>query len=83
VRLWEYAAFALALSASLGLAVGPLIRTMLGGRACGAIYRDSREGTAALSGKLDSRTDADRTALRHELPRARLSKLNNVAGSYS
>jgi hypothetical protein len=35
---------------------------MLGGWACGAIYRDSNERDAALAGWLDSTIAADHTA---------------------
>ncbi len=60
------------------------IRTMLGGWAYGAIYRDSKERTAALSGWLDFYNwRRPHGALAHRPPGARLGELNNVAGSYS
>jgi len=60
------------------------IRTMLGGWAYGAIYRDSRERTAALSGWLDFYNwRRPHGSLSHKPPGARLAELNNVAGSYS
>ena len=60
------------------------IRTMLGGWAYGAIYRDSKERTAALSGWLDFYNwRRPHGSLAHKPPGARLGKLNNVAGSYS
>jgi len=59
------------------------IRTMLGGWAYGAIYRDSKERTAALSGWLDFYNwRRPHGALAHKPPGARLGELNNVAGSY-
>ena len=59
------------------------IRTMLGGWAYGAIYRDSRERTAALSGWLDFYNwRRPHGALAHKPPGARLGELNNVVGSY-
>jgi transposase InsO family protein len=60
------------------------IRTMLGGWAYGAIYRDSRERTAALSGWLDFYNwRRPHGSLNHKPPGARLAELNNVAGSYT
>lgn len=60
------------------------IRTMLGGWAYGAIYRDSRERTAALSGWLDFYNwRRPHGSLSHRPPGARLAELNNVAGTYS
>ncbi len=59
------------------------IRTMLGGWAYGAIYRDSKERTAALSGWLDFYNwRRPHGSLAHKPPGARLGELNNVAGSY-
>ena len=60
------------------------IRTMLGGWAYGAIYRDSKERTAALSGWLDFYNwRRPHGSLAHKPPGVRLGELNNVAGSYS
>ena len=59
------------------------IRTMLGGWAYGAIYRDSRERAAALSGWLDFYNwRRPHGSLSHRPPGARLAELNNVVGSY-
>jgi transposase InsO family protein len=59
------------------------IRTMLGGWAYGAIYRDSKERTAALSGWLDFYNwRRPHGSLSRRPPGARLAELNNVAGSY-
>ena len=59
------------------------IRTMLGGWAYGAIYRDSAQRTAALSGWLDFYNwRRPHGSLGHRPPGARLAELNNVAGSY-
>jgi transposase InsO family protein len=59
------------------------IRTMLGGWAYGAIYRDSKERTAALSGWLEFYNwRRPHGSLAHKPPGARLGELNNVAGSY-
>ena len=59
------------------------IRTMLGGWAYGAIYRDSNERTAALSGWLDFYNwRRPHGSLAHKPPGVRLGELNNVAGSY-
>jgi transposase InsO family protein len=60
------------------------IRTMLGEWAYGAIYRSSRERTAALDGWLWHYNHARRHgALSHKPPAARLAELNNLLGSYS
>lgn len=60
------------------------IRTMLGGWAYGAIYRNSAERTAALSGWLEFYNwRRPHGSLSHKPPGARLAELNNVAGSYS
>ena len=60
------------------------IRTMLGGWAYGAIYRDSRERTAALAGWLDFYNHRrPHGALSHKPPIARLHERNNLLGSYS
>ncbi len=60
------------------------IRTMLGGWAYGAIYRDSAQRTAALSGWLEFYNwRRPHGSLSHKSPGARLRELNNVAGSYS
>jgi transposase InsO family protein len=60
------------------------IRTMLGGWAYGAIYRDSRERNAALAGWLDFyNRRRPHGALSHKPPIARLNELNNLLGSYS
>jgi transposase InsO family protein len=59
------------------------IRTMLGGWAYGAIYRDSQERTAALSGWLEFYNwRRPHGSLSHKPPGARLAELNNVAGTY-
>jgi transposase len=59
------------------------IRTILGGWAYGAIYRDSRERTAALSGWLDFYNwRRPHGSLSHKPPGTRLAELNNVAGTY-
>ena len=59
------------------------IRTMLGGWAYGAIYRDSQERTAALSGWLDFYNwRRPHGSLSHRPPGVRLAELNNVAGTY-
>jgi transposase InsO family protein len=59
------------------------IRTMLGGWAYGAIYRNSAQRTAALSGWLDFYNwRRPHGSLAHKPPGARLAELNNVAGSY-
>jgi transposase InsO family protein len=60
------------------------IRTMLGGWAYGAIYRDSAQRTAALSGWLEFYNwRRPHGSLGHRPPGARLGELNNVAGSYT
>ena len=60
------------------------IRTMLGGWAYGAIYRDSAERTAALSGWLELYNwHRPHGSLGKRPPGARLAELNNVAGSYT
>lgn len=60
------------------------IRTMLGGWAYGAIYRDSAERNAALAGWLDFyNRRRPHGALSHKPPLARLNELNNLLGSYS
>jgi transposase InsO family protein len=59
------------------------IRTMLGGWAYGAIYRDSAQRTATLSGWLEFYNwRRPHGSLSHRPPGARLAELNNVAGSY-
>lgn len=60
------------------------IRTMLGGWAYGAIYRDSAQRTAALSGWLEFYNwRRPHGSLSHRPPGARLAELNNVVGSYT
>jgi transposase InsO family protein len=60
------------------------IRTLLASWAYGAIYRDSRERTAALAGWIDFyNRRRPHGALGHKRPIARLHELNNVTGSYS
>jgi transposase InsO family protein len=60
------------------------IRTMLGGWAYGAIYRDSAERTAALSGWLELYNwRRPHGALNRKPPGTRLHELNNVLGSYN
>jgi transposase InsO family protein len=62
------------------------IRTMLAGWAYAAIYRDSRERTAALSGWLDHYNyRRPHGALSHQPPASRLQQLtgNNLLGSYT
>jgi transposase len=60
------------------------IRTMLGGWAYGAIYRDSTERTAALSGWLELYNwRRPHGALNHKPPGTRLTELNNLLGSYT
>ena len=59
------------------------IRTMLGGWAYGAIYRDSAERTAALSGWVDLYNfRRPHGSLGRRPPGDRLLELNNVLGSY-
>jgi transposase InsO family protein len=60
------------------------IRTLLAGWAYGAIYGSSRERTAALDGWLSTYNHRrPHGALNHKPPIARLTDLNNLAGSYS
>jgi transposase InsO family protein len=60
------------------------IRTMLGGWAYGAIYRDSTERIAALGGWLDFyNRRRPHGAIGHKPPIARLHERNNLLGSYS
>ena len=62
------------------------IRTMLGGWAYGAIYRDSAERNAALAGWLDFyNRQRPHGALSHRPPLTRLHELNgnNLLGSYT
>jgi transposase InsO family protein len=60
------------------------IRTLLGGWAYGAIYRDSTERNAALAGWIDYyNRRRPHGALSHKPPIARLHELNNLLGSYS
>jgi transposase InsO family protein len=60
------------------------IRTLLGGWAYGAIYRDSHERNAALAGWLDFyNRRRPHGALSHKPPTARLNELNNLLGSYT
>jgi transposase InsO family protein len=60
------------------------IRTLLGGWAYGAIYATSTERTAALDGWLWTYNHRrPHGSLAHKTPIARLTELNNVAGSYS
>jgi transposase InsO family protein len=60
------------------------IRTLLGGWAYGAIYRDSAERNAALAGWLDFyNRRRPHGALSHKPPIARLNELNNLLGSYT
>jgi transposase InsO family protein len=60
------------------------IRTLLAGWAYGAIYGSSRERTAALDGWLWTYNHRrPHGALSHKTPIARLTELNNLAGSYS
>jgi transposase InsO family protein len=59
------------------------IRTLLGGWAYGAIYRDSSERNAALPGWIDFyNRRRPHGALSHKPPIARLNELNNLLGSY-
>src|SRR5436190_1649541 len=59
------------------------IRTLLGAWAYGAIYRNSRERTAALPGWIDFyNRRRPHGALSHKPPIARLHELNNLTGSY-
>jgi transposase len=60
------------------------IRTMLGGLAYAAIYRNSDERTAALSGWLELYNwRRPHGALNRKPPGTRLHELNNVLGSYT
>ena len=60
------------------------IRTMIGGWAYGAIYRDSKERTAALDGWLWHYNHHRRhSALGHKPPVARLNERTNVLGTYN
>ena len=60
------------------------IRTLLGGWAYGALYGTSRERTAALDGWIWTYNHRrPHGALSHKTPIARLTELNNLAGSYS
>jgi transposase InsO family protein len=60
------------------------IRTLLGGWAYGAIYRDSTERNAALAGWIDFyNRRRPHGALSHKPPIARLNELNNLLGFYS
>ncbi len=60
------------------------IRTLLGGWAYGAIYRDSAERNAALAGWLDFyNRRRPHGALSHKPPIARLNELNNLLGTYT
>ncbi len=60
------------------------IRTLLGGWAYGAIYATSTERTAALDGWLWTYNHRrPHGALSHKPPIARLTELNNLAGSYN
>jgi transposase InsO family protein len=60
------------------------IRTMLGGWAYGAIYRDSSERTAALDGWLwHYNHHRKHSALDHKPPIARLTERTNLLGTYT
>jgi transposase InsO family protein len=60
------------------------IRTLLGGWAYGALYRNSKERTAALDGWLDSYNHHRKhSALGHKPPIARLNERTNLLGTYS
>ena len=60
------------------------IRTMLGGWAYGAIYRDSHDRTRALDGWLWHYNHQRRhSALSHKPPIARLNERTNLPGTYS
>jgi transposase InsO family protein len=59
------------------------IRTLLGGWAYGALYRNSSERTAALDGWLDYYNHHRRhSALGHRPPIARLNERTNLLGTY-
>src|SRR5581483_6360263 len=60
------------------------IRTLLGGWAYGAIYRDSNERNTALAAWIDFYNHRrPHGAISHKPPAARLNELNNLLGSYS
>ena len=60
------------------------IRTLLGGWAYGALYRNSSERAAALDGWLDYYNHRRRhSALGHKPPIARLNERTNLLGTYS
>jgi transposase InsO family protein len=60
------------------------IRTLLGGWAYGAIYRNSKERTAALDGWLwHYNHHRKHSALGHKPPIARLNERTNLLGTYS
>jgi transposase InsO family protein len=60
------------------------IRTLLGGWAYAALYRDSTERTAALDGWLDYYNHRRRhSALGHKPPIARLNERTNLLGTYN
>jgi transposase InsO family protein len=60
------------------------IRTLLGGWAYGAIYRSSRERTAALDGWLwHYNHHRKHSALGHQPPIARLNERTNLLGTYT
>jgi transposase InsO family protein/transposase-like protein len=60
------------------------IRTLLGGWAYGALYRNSTERTAALDGWIDYYNHHRRhSALGHKPPIARLAERNNPLGTYT
>jgi transposase InsO family protein/transposase len=60
------------------------IRTMLGGWAYGALYRNSQERTAALDGWIDYYNHHRRhAALGHKPPITRLRERNNQLGTYT
>jgi transposase InsO family protein len=60
------------------------IRTLLGGWAYGAIYRDSNDRTGALDGWLWHYNHQRRhSALSHKPPIARLNERTNLHGTYS
>jgi transposase InsO family protein len=60
------------------------IRTMLGGWAYGALYRNSKERTAALDGWIDYYNHHRKhSALGHKPPIARLNERTNLLGTYS
>jgi transposase InsO family protein len=60
------------------------IRTLLGGWAYGAIYRNSNERNEALAGWIDFYNHRrPHGAISHKPPIARLNELNNLLGSYN